>query len=654
MSTARTGRGVPVKRIVALALVVGISLLSGIATALWMLTSGDGSAASASLGANLPTQPEPDPGDEAAADEDARQEPQAPSARAVTPQAGDPASWVSRGSPSRMATVRPTSLDVVVGGRVSRRVAFGGTSISLAELDRSLPPGWLTIGDGVATLSATVVLTRGTTLDITGDEVRTLRLAGGATTAEAASIHTGGGALTLTGVTVTSVDPATGQPLPATAAGRPSIVASSGGRLEGTDLTVSDLGSPPVGDDDGRPAVVFNPGSAGSLTRTTLLRGSTGLELLRSGGVRLTDVSVSDSSRDGLVLSGDRGTTLSGIRAERNAGNGVLVTGQSSDRSITGIATSGNAEYGVAVNGQSGAHVTAVTTTGDRSGGLEVSRSSGVTVTDFTATDQRIGVFIHVSSSEITLDRVRTTDGRWGASIEKSTHGLRITDSTFQGAQVAGVSIGGQQTSLDGVQVRDSNTGVRIERDAGNAELTNLTVAGGRDGVVAKTGTTGIVITGLVADNVESDGIRTAGSGTRIVGGQITGGTTGIDAEAATVITDTTISGAEAGIRSSSPDLVRATGVAIDTLDIGVNAATGSPFLLADSQVHALESVRGEVSYSGINDLSLPPLNVIGLIGMPLILLAIILEEVHTFRQRRYNRGQPRRRPPVLRMGSTA
>jgi hypothetical protein len=644
MSTARKGRRT--RGVVALTLVVGISLVAGIATVWQLAAPGAGSAAPAVHAATIPA--EEDPGEEIAADEDA---PQSSPAPIGTSQAGGPASWVSRGRPSRMVTVRPTNLDVVVDGRVSSRLAFAGTSVNLAELDRSLPASWLTISDGVATLSATVVLTRGTTFDVAGSELHTLRLAGGATAADAASIHTGGGTLRLTGVAVTSVDPAGGQPVPATAVGRPSIVASSGGRLEGTDLTVSDLGAPPVGEDDGRAAVVFHPGSTGFLTRTSLQRGSTGLELQRSGDVRLTDVAVIESGGNGLVLSGDRGTTLSGVRAERNGGDGILVTGQSSDRPITGIATAGNAGYGLALKGQTGTHVTAVTTASDQDGGLELSASSNVVITDFTATGQRVGVFTHVGSSGITLDRVRTSDGRWGVSMEKSTNGLHITDSNFEGALVAGVSIGGHQASLDGVQVRDSNTGVRIERGAYDAELTDLTVAGGRDGVVAKAGTNGVVITGLVADNVEADAVRTAGPGTRIVGGRITGGTTGIDAEAATTISDTTISSAEAGIRSSSPELVQATGVAIDTLEIGVNTATGSPFLLTDSQVHALESVRGEVEFAGINDLSLPPLNVIGLIGIPLILLAVVLEEVHSFRQRRIS-GQARRRGPTLRMAS--
>jgi hypothetical protein len=646
MSTARTGRRAPAKRIIALALAIGISLASGVAIVWQLADTSDGSAAPAARAARLPAQP--DPGEEIAVDEDVP--PSMPGPMATSP-VGGPASWVSRGRPSRMVTVRPTSLDVVVDGRVSSRLAFGGTSLTLAELDRYLPANWLTVSDGVATLSATVVLTRGTTFDVAGGDVHTLQLAGGATTADAASIHTGGGALTLAGVTVTSVDPATGQPVPAAAAGRPSIVASSGGRLAGTDLTVSDLGTAPAGDVDGRAAVVFNPGSTGLLTRTTLLRGSTGLELQRSGGVRLTDVTVAESGGDGLVLSGDHATTLNGIRAERNGGDGVLVTGQGSDRPITGIATSGNGGYGLAVKAQTGARVTAVTTTADQDGGLEVSGSSDVVVTDFTATDQRVGVFTHVGSSGITLDRVRTSGGRWGVSIEKSTSGLHVTDSTFQAAQVAGVSIGGRETSLDGVQVRDSNTGVRIERGAHAAELTDLTVAGGRDGVVAKPDTTGVVIAGLVADNVGSDAIRTAGPGTRIVGGRITGGATGIDAQAATTITDTMINSAEAGIRSSSPDLVEATGVAIATQDIGVNTATGSPFLLTNSEVHALESVRGQVDFAGINDLSLPPLNVIGLIGIPLILLAVVLEEVHSYRQRRIS-GQAGRRAPTLRLAS--
>jgi Right handed beta helix region len=654
MNSGRTGRrrrlGLVVKGVAAAGLVVGI----GVAPVLVAADPAGDAIPTAVLAASLPAQqaPEPEPDGDPVPDPGPQEPTPAAPQAAEAGAAGGGSSWEQRGRPSRMVTVRSTSLDVVVDGRVSRRAPFGGTHVTLAELDRALPADWLTITDGTATLAATVVLTRGTTLDITGAQARTLQLTGGASPADAASLHTGGGALTLTGLTVTSLDPATGQPVPATAAGRPSLVASTGGRLEATDTTITGLGTAPSAlDEDGQAAVVFNPTSTGALTRTTVRHASTGLRLVRSHGVRLTDVTVADSAEDGLVLSGDRATVLGGIRADRNGGNGVLVTGEGADRAITGITTTGNGGYGVAVRGQAGARITAVATTADRAGGLDIARSSDVVVTDFAATDQRLGVHAHINSTGVTLDRVRTSGGRWGVAIEKTTHGLEVKDSTFQGAQVAGASIGGQQTTFNGVQVRDSETAVRIERGANDVQLTGLAVSGGRDGVVAKSDTTGVVVTGLVADNVASDAVRTASAGTRIVGGQITGGTTGIDAEAATTITDTVITNAEAGIRSNSPELVQATGVAIDTLDIGVNTAAASPFLLADSEVHALESVRGEVNYQGVNDLSLPPLNVISVIGLPLIVLAIVLEQIHAARQRRYNRG--RRRPPVLHMGTT-
>ena len=48
-----------------------------------------------------------------------------------------------------------------------------------------------------------------------------------------------------------------------------------------------------------------------------------------------------------------------------------------------------------------------------------------------------------------------------------------------------------------------------------------------------------------------------------------------------------------------------------------------------------MEAVRGEFTEQGTNELSLPPLNLLGAIGVPLILLALILELVHIARQRR-------------------
>ncbi|OLT14614.1 hypothetical protein BJF78_17975 [Pseudonocardia sp. CNS-139] len=64
--------------------------------------------------------------------------------------------------------------------------------------------------------------------------------------------------------------------------------------------------------------------------------------------------------------------------------------------------------------------------------------------------------------------------------------------------------------------------------------------------------------------------------------------------------------------------------------------------------MHALEAVRGEVGHEGLNDVSLPPLNLLGAIGVPLILLALVLELAHVIRLRRSGTSARRRMPPAV------
>ena len=57
---------------------------------------------------------------------------------------------------------------------------------------------------------------------------------------------------------------------------------------------------------------------------------------------------------------------------------------------------------------------------------------------------------------------------------------------------------------------------------------------------------------------------------------------------------------------------------------------------------HALHATRGDVRLSGVNDLNLPPLNLLGVIGLPLILLALVLEFLHLLGQIRRKRSRSR------------
>ncbi|OLT14613.1 hypothetical protein BJF78_17970 [Pseudonocardia sp. CNS-139] len=468
--------------------------------------------------------------------------------------------WETRGRPRQMVIVRSNRFDIVTDGRLSRQAPRRpGVPVTLGTLDRFLPGPWLTIADGKAVLAATVVLTPMTVLDVGGD-IRALELVGGPNPADAASIYTGSGRISLHGVSVTSLDPVSQQAVAPGAAGRPFIVVSANGRLDAVDSTISDLGTGPLGMSDGRAGVVFNAGSGGSLVRTALMRNTIGVQLSRSVDVRLEDVTVGRSVTDGLVLRGDRGTQMSGIRAVGNGGNGVVVAGESSDRPVTGISTAENGAYGMAVIGQTGARITGISTASDAAGGLRLNRATDTVVSDFTASEQPTGIFTHVNTNGVRLERVHTTGGRRGLVAEKSTRAMDVVASVFDSARVAGLSVGGQDIDLVDVQVSDARTGVRIERGASDVRVSGLVVNGGQDGIVATPGTRNVVVSNLVANHVEADAVRTFSPQAQILGGRITGGSTGIDIGAATTISGTEIAGADEGIHSRSTEVVHASG----------------------------------------------------------------------------------------------
>jgi hypothetical protein len=539
--------------------------------------------------------------------------------------------WEGRGRPRKMVVVRPATVDLVADGRLTRRLPKASGDLTLPALGRALPGSWLSITDGTARLSAAVVLTPGTTLDIGGPVTR-LQLAGGDSLPDAASLYTGSGRLVLHGLAVTSADPAFGQPMQP-AAGRAFVVVSPGGRLDATDVAFSDLGTTPTGVQD-RPGVQFNPGSSGSLVRTTLQRNSTGLQLTAARDVRLEDVTVSDSTGDGLVLARDEGTTMANVHALRNGRDGVRIV-EAHGLPVTSIVSAGNRRFGVAVNRSTGVRITGVRTAANGAGGLELSRATDVTATDLTATGEPIGVFIHIISRDIVLDRLTVTGGRRGVAIEKTTKHLTLRASTIRRAKVAGVAVGGSDITVQDVRVSDSRTGVRVERGAADVTAVGLRISGGQDGIVATAGTTGLTMRDLAASGIENDAVRSFSPGARILGGTLTGATTGINVAAPTTISDTAIRLVDNGIRTRSAGLVTAENVAVDALAVGIDTGPANPFLLTGSRVHALEAVRGELTERGTNDLSLPPLNLFGAIGIPLVLLALVLQAVHLARQPR-------------------
>ncbi len=349
------------------------------------------------------------------------------------------------------------------------------------------------------------------------------------------------------------------------------------------------------------------------------------------------------------MLRGDKGTALIGIKAERNGANGVLVTGESTDRPITGISTTGNGGFGVAVVKQVKPRINGIVTmTADGAGGLRVSRSEDATVTDITATDEPIGVLTHAGATNATLDQLRISNSRRGVVVDKSVTGVTLRGSAIEGSAVVAIGVAGKHVAISDVGIKDSGTGVRIERGSIDISATNLSVTGGKDGVISTPGTTSLKLQNLQTDGVSNTAVRTFTPDAQITGGRIIGSSTGIDTGAATTITGTTITQVDEGIRARSTDLVKADNVDINAITAGITVAEGSPFQLTASRVDALEAVHGVVQQRpGDNELSLPPLNLLGAIGVPLILLALVLEQVNAFRQRSVGNVRRRQPPPI-------
>jgi hypothetical protein len=113
------------------------------------------------------------------------------------------------------------------------------------------------------------------------------------------------------------------------------------------------------------------------------------------------------------------------------------------------------------------------------------------------------------------------------------------------------------------------------------------------------------------------------------------------------MISGVTIDDVDQGIRARSTGVVEVDDADISALSVGVNAAPGTPVRLAGSHLDALEAIRGEVIQDGVNDLSLPPLNLLGAIGVPLVVLALLLELVDNYQHRGTERTE-RRAPPDL------
>ena len=549
---------------------------------------------------------------------------------AAADQAAD-AEWQRTGKPAQLIVVRPRVIDTVSGGHLTSRLGRGGGPLSLRTLAAYLPPGWLSISGDTVVLSAALALTAGATLD---PGVANLRLSSGPDAASAASIWVGRGTLTLHNITVTSWDSAAQQPTPAAAAGRPFITVGSGGHLDTTDATISDLGvTGSAAGDHHHTGVAFGPGSTGTLVRTRLARNMIGLQLSGSQNVRLDGVTVEHSGGDGLVLHDDHATTLNGIDLTNNARNGVLVTGAVAGRSLSGVNAHGNGDFGAAVVRQTGLQVTGLSTLENRSGGLRLTGCRACAVTGTISGREPIGLLFDGGSSQITVNNPRVHGAARGVVLSHGVTDVDIRGLSVDQSSTVGVAVAATGVQLRGIVVSNSTTAVKVSGSAARVTLTGPTVTGGRDGIVIAGGASAVTLRDVEVRGVRHVGVIVSSPGVVIAGGQIDGGSTGINARAPTTIEGTSVSRVGEGIHVARGVTVHGTRIDVVATHSGIKVDSDGQFVLTNSRVRAHESLRGQVVPRETNAISPPPFPWLGGIGVMLIGMAVLLELLRSIMQ---------------------
>jgi hypothetical protein len=553
------------------------------------------------------------------------------------------AAWLRTGKPARLIVVRPRVIDTITAGHLTSRLARAGGPLSLLDVAAYVPSDWLTISRDTAVLSATLALTADSTLDA---GVATLRLSGDSDPASAASIWVGRGTLTLNNVLVTSWYSASQQPMPVSAPGRPFLVVGSGGQLNASGTTLSDLGAtggPPAGGD--RAGVVFAPGSSGSLLRTRLVRNLVGLKLSRSNRVHLEGVTVDDSGNDGLILHEDQGTNLQTVNVTNSGGNGVLVTGVAGGRVLSGVSTSGNGAFGVAVIRQNHVQVMDTATSANRAGGLRLTGCTACTITRTTVANEPIGLLVNGGGSQVAVDHAQMRSVGRGVVLTHGVTEIDIHDLSVDDAGTIGVAVAATGVRLRGINVRNSTTGVQVNSLASQVAVADPTIVGGGNGIVVADGARGVTLKNVTIGGVDHTAVVVSAPDVLITGGRIHGGNTGINLRAPARIDGTSVSEVREGVHVARGVTGRGSRIDVLATNSGIKVDGDGQFILTNSRVRANQALRGRVVLKGDNTISLPPFPWFGGIGVLLIAAAVSLELLHIVLQRRRGPTLPRRAP---------
>ncbi|MET1037500.1 MAG: right-handed parallel beta-helix repeat-containing protein [Aeromicrobium sp.] len=329
----------------------------------------------------------------------------------------------------------------------------------------------------------------------------TLRLAG--TAAGPVSIVAWGGSLTLSGsadkpLTVVGWDRVAKAPDTDVSNGRGYVRAHSG-RLAVKHATFQHLGFW-SGRSGGLAATgtSFDPGRA-QISDTTITDTHIGVYLVGTRNARISRTRISGADRDGVEVDRSRGTRLADVTVAGSGVNGIRVHDHSTRMRITGGSTTGNAGLGVAVDGRPQAD-------GPNASGYNVVNASGLDVTGTSLGNNSKGGILVTGTSTVTLSDLTIDEAFRPVRIVGRSTATELRDSVLTTGRgpVVEISDGAREVAVRGNTLTGTTVGVEVVGAQVDVAANTMNL---RHGTAVSV--TGAGSSGTIGDNVVS------GSGNR-------------------------------------------------------------------------------------------------------------------------------------------
>lgn len=498
--------------------------------------------------------------------------------------------------------------------------------VTLTELGRLVAqPAWLSVGSGVATLSASLYVGQDVRLSLTGQDAATVQLVksddgfGG-------NVYGDGATVTFKDVTVTGWDASLRAAAP-DGPQRPYVTFVMASTVTATNTTFSNLGRD--------------------------LEGTRGLSLYDSAGLTLSGTTFRNNNR-GLTAVRGKADLLDSVTLTTSTGAGAVIAGSSPK--LSQVKAIGNGTDGLVLWATPGGTVSSSTMQGNGGTGLLVRACHDATVTDLTVAQNANAGMDLDGSVRVTLNGFSSNGGRYGLLIDAASDDFRASSIKASTAASAGVQLSGARFSLSDAEVTGSPNGLVVRAESRNSSFTGVTVRGAtRNAIeIAGTGISGSGIT--VVGGANGLTVRTGASGVDLNGASVTDAATGMRVQESTgpvtvrnlrvdratwgadvrsggtTLSDSSITRAQEGVRM--PAASRLENVSIEAADCGVRGEGGAP-LAKGATIHAKRGTCGDAQLPGMQ--ILPPIEPrpLGIFAGAMGLLAVAYEVTRRLRERR-------------------